>query len=520
MVMRKSIIKFGTAALSSLMALALFSCASTTQLQPGEEYVEYIDILKPTKNLRYLSEDQIKEDCNMLKYLFYNSYAGYEELAANGFDLEKVIDQIQTETLKKRPEAKGYDRSDFGSEILNGFAKNFNLLDQHISIWGNYLKNTYGVYYSDIYLEKKDNQYFVKKSEVENVKEGMLFTGIENNLFEMISADGEILYRYGVLTNKNVKSANISVENETFLVKVRMDDTIPQTTAWNGLKETEDTVYLSLSDCVDVSGLSDRAKFTEVFFNEYLQKVSAATKGKKNIIFDLRSNTGGYCEFPAKILTAACYNQHSDDDKKQIEALFLNSIDENCSEIISPTTMQKRKEIYENRWKGQFERLSEEDKQEYKDYWKTMKHRAVRKFRPAANYQCNLTEFPETDFKGNVYILINRRTASAAELGTAMAFYLQNKGIKVQLVGENSCGAVKYVGMWGYVLPNSGIWINVGAVAGLSPIFDEIPQFKGESKGFYPDYWATNETILKTLIEISDDAALKEVLEGLDKGLL
>ena len=149
-----------------------------------------------------------------------------------------------------------------------------------------------------------------------------------------------------------------------------------------------------------------------------------------------------------------------------------------------------------------------------------MEYKPVRKHISADTYKTDFTEFPKPDFQGNVYILINCRTASAAELGTGMAFYLKNQGINVQLVGENSMGAVKYVGMLNYTLPNSGIWMNMGSNYGLADIFAEIPQFMGEGKGFYPDYWTTNETILPTLVNITGDKALLEALAGLDKNML
>ena len=98
-----------------------------------------------------------------------------------------------------------------------------------------------------------------------------------------------------------------------------------------------------------------------------------------------------------------------------------------------------------------------------------------------------------------------------------MTYLLKEKGINVTLVGENTWGGIKYGGMLGNYLPNSGLYTNTGIYFGEAPALQAIPNWKGEGMGFFPDYWATNDTILSTLVELTQDDQLKETLKDLGK---
>lgn len=549
----------------SFVFVVLFSSCATKKLSDGEELVEYKDINYVVNRNVQLTKEQVREDCDMLKYILYNCYAGIDESISLGLDLDASIESIYEQTMaKKIPGSDKYARDDFVNIIRSTISKEMHIEDQHLGIDGG-LKDSTNLYYSNVYFEKLENGTYVVNKVLEDSKKdnskdktrkrsygtkkakklnetvddteeseektdsaeknepevrvGQVYTGPEANLFETFS-DGKVLYRFGVLTKIRVKTVNLSVDDEVVIVPVKTEEIIHQKQAWNGLKTTENTIYMSLSDCFNLNGLEDSNTFTEELFEKDMQKISEATKGKKNIIFDLRSNTGGYAAFPAKMLAAAYYFNSTDEQKKNIEALMLNNIAENCQRIVSPFTMQLRKNAYKDTWKHQFERLSNESKAFYKSYWRTMQTKPIRKYVPDADYQTNLTDFPKPDFQGRVYILINRNTVSAAELGTGIAFMLQNQGIDVKIVGENSWGGVKYVGVWSYWLPNTSVYMRIPSVIGLAPVFDEIPQFHGEGKGFYPDYWATSENILETLIMRTGDNELETALEGLGKEML
>ena len=223
-------------------------------------------------------------------------------------------------------------------------------------------------------------------------------------------------------------------------------------------------------------------------------------------------------QFPAKMLTAAYYYNHTDNDfTTNITAKLFNDVSTGCTQLVSPFVMQLDKIVYEKYYKNDFERLKPEVKAFYKKYWRTMQFNPIRKHIHLDLYASTFDELPEPDFKGNVYVLINRGSASAAEFGTEMTYLLKEKGINVTLVGENSWGGIKYGGMIRKYLPHSGLYTYTGIYFGEAPTLQSIPNWKGEGMGFFPDYWATSDTILPTLVELTQDTQLKETLAGLDK---
>lgn len=506
--------------LMAITAVFLFCGCTTAKLAENEELVEYKPLWEG-KNLETLTEAQLKEDCEALKYLLYNAYAGINEAIEKGLDLDAQCDLIYTNMLKKK-DAKGcYLTSDLASEMRKTISDGMNLNDQHIRMGTGGLKTSTCLYYSEIFFNKDDDKYTVIKSNNDEIKEGMLYTGPGERMFETY-LDEKIAYRYGIFTNKSPASAMCPIENKNYIVTVKADKPIPSKAYWTGLKTTDKTMYFSLSDCMFPFGLKDSGKYSMELLYQNLTKIARASKNKEILIFDLRSNGGGYEEYPAKMYAAALYGNHYDDKDfiQNIEALYFNSVNKDVQQIISPFTMQKKKILYEKDWKTLFSLLTPENQEFCRQYWKKMHYLPIRKFTAERQYACTFDTFPEPDFKGDLYILINSYTGSAAELGTAMAFLLQDQGVNVKIVGENSWGGVEYVGVWGMQLPNSGIWLNLPSTVGLAPVFDSIPEFKGEGYGFYPDYWATNDTILQVLINLTGDKELETVLKGLDKGML
>lgn len=502
------------------LTILLVSCATTSNLPGKEEYVEYKDMTYRPEEKAYLTKDELREDCDMLKYILYNGYAGIDEAIENGFDLDATVEDIYNQTLKKKAWNGLYATSDFENIVRTTMSKKMNNTDQHLAING-LLKNSAILRISDVYFNKTDDGFVVSKSNVDDIKEGDKYTGPEENLYPYITKDG-LSYRYCVMTNMNIKSAVISINDQKLNIPTKAEKQIPTKSNWTGLKTTEKTMYMSLGDCVMAYGISDSANNFTYFWDRYLADISESARGKDSIIFDLRSNTGGYMQYPAKMLTSAYFYNHADDKEFQQEmsALFWNKSTEDCTTLTSPIIMQIEKASMQEFWKNELESMNDETKAYFKSYFRTINIKPLRKHIPLNYRACSYTEFPEPDFKGNVYVLINQRSASAAEFGTEMAFLLRDQGINVTLVGENSWGALKYGGMYGFALPHSAIYCRMGIYWGESHYLQEIDNWKGEGKGYYPDYWATNDTILDTLIYLTGDKDLETVLEGLDKGQL
>lgn len=499
----------------------LVSCVSKPDIPGFEEKVEYKDISYKPENKEYLTEKELREDCDMLKYIVYNTYAGIDEAIDLGLDLDATIEDIYNQTLKKKFPHNGlYSSTDFNSIIRSTFSKNIKNTDQHVSIGGS-LRDSVNLRYSNIYFEKKGDEYFVVKSDSDEIKTGDKYTGPESNLYKFLSDNGEI-YRYCLMTSKNIKSAVISVNDQKVNVKAEAEKVIPSKGSWTGFQVTDKTLYMSLGDCSQAYGVDDVAESFSNVWDTFLANISKNAKGKENIIFDLRSNPGGYMQFPSKMLTAAYYYNHADDKEfqKQINALFWNKACQDCTHLTSPVIMQIEKQWMKKSWKNELESYNQETQDYFNYYFSHMKTNPIRKHIPLDFRACDYTQFPAPDFQGNVYVLINSGSASAAEFGTQMAFLLQDQGIKVTLVGENSWGGIKYGGMNGLCLPHSGVFCRLGIYFGESPTLQSLPNWHGEGNGYFPDYWATNDVILNTLVNLTGDEQLTQTLDGLDKGQL
>lgn len=504
----------------SCISFLLISCSTTAEIQDGEELVEYRKYNYKVLDKKFLTEKEIDEDLDWLKYFLYNTYAGIDEAIENGFDLDATILEIKEQTLAKKDLSSGlYPSTEFNNITRAVFSKNLTNTDLHINIYSR-LHDPQMMFYSNIYFTKNGEKYIVTKSDVDAIKIGDIYTGPENNLYKYLTDDGE-QYRFALSTKKRITSGIIQVNNTNVTIKVENEKVIPSKDAWTGFKTTEKTLYMSLGDCMMAYGNGKANENNSSVWDKFMDNISKNAQGKENIIFDLRSNGGGYREFPAEMLAAAYYNKHPYKKYRlNIMTKMINDVSENTTFLVSPITMMQMEGQYKDYAPNLYERLTTEQKIFFEDYWKNAKHRPIRKQVSLVQYETTFEKYPTPDFQGTIYVLLNRSAGSAAEFGTEMTYLLKNQGINVVLVGENSWGGVKYGGMYGYKLPNSGLGLSVGNYFGESPTLQSIPNWKGEGKGFYPDYWATNDTILNTLEDLIKDPQLKETLIGLDKGQL
>ena len=69
-----------------------------------------------------------------------------------------------------------------------------------------------------------------------------------------------------------------------------------------------------------------------------------------------------------------------------------------------------------------------------------------------------------------------------------------------------------------YVLENSGVCLNLANFSTKDSTFTKQElHYNGETVGMIPDFWMTNDQILPSLVKLTGDGELFEVLNGLDK---
>lgn len=362
-------------------------------------------------------------------------------------------------------------------------------------------KKTYGAVahfwsYSMMIIEKKNDDFYVYLDSEEDIPVGTKYTGDKANLFPCYF-DGGKKYYLGVLSDKFEYSLITSFNNKTYTIPL-YGDNILQKLNWIGKQSTKKSFYLSIGDC-NLSNENSK-KHTEIKnqLDSYLKELR--NKKFENIILDLRGNNGGTENNVLPVLFAI----DSTKNKKQ-ESDFTEKI-----------------RFLRNGEKSYF---STPINEAYYEYYKSnpgIKIDDLNNFKGnKESKRFSVANFPDngykTNFKGKIIILMNTRTASAAEQIILDAYLFNN----IILLGTNTMGALDYESLLSYKLPKSNLEIHLPADSNKEVIaLQNNTKWHGDQYGFYPDYWCTSFDLLSTIIELTGDEELETVLSDLENNLL
>ena len=186
--------------------------------------------------------------------------------------------------------------------------------------------------------KRKNGKYFVVESDTSEIKNKTEFTGSKENLF-LYPAKGKNIYRIGLAKTVESSAENDYIENEIELsfnnenkkILMKNYDSIKNTKIFFGKQETKDTGYLSLStfDLPDVK--SNFRKYAERSFEKYINS-SVELNNKKNVIIDLRGNSGGNNYYSNKFLSSLYKNKIISDS--ELQKAKLPKGDENYQKYI------------------------------------------------------------------------------------------------------------------------------------------------------------------------------------------
>lgn len=200
----------------------------------------------------------------------------------------------------------------------------------------------------------------------------------------------------------------------------------------------DDYVYLKISNFMDFK-----------LDSEKIENYKTEIRKSKNLIFDLRGNRGGH-ENGLKLLM----DTFVDDNKLRFE-LYSKYIRSKKNTLIFPFNL----ELYSS-----------------------------------ANFLDFIFNFIETnesnisnikfDYRGNIYVLMNNKTASASEVFiNCLLTHMINKPI---LIGQMSAGALVTGNPVSCLLPHTNVIIQIPTTyVRVDEVINE--QYAGESKGFRPD---------------------------------
>ncbi len=441
------------------------------------------------------ANDALEEDLSYLKLVFENCYAGYEYNLKQGFDSQKAINEIREQyyiQAGKKEKINTYVLTDC---IDNYFIKKLPVFDAHLSVSSSghpFFPALETFYWALINFEKRGNEYFVTRNFVKGVKRNDKYTGDPANIFKV----NDNKYIFGFFSDNKKSDPPLSINNKDFQFKKRLCHKIINNELVFGVRTTEKSIYLSLSDC---DFASNNKKLHFQIEQQIKENIATLRKGNfENVIIDLRGNTGGQVTNVIPLVKAInhidSYEDENDVDKK------IKSIQRGEKTVYSPEMIPAIQE-YIKRHPG-FGYKSP-DFEEYK----------------STHIECNNTEYFKfiPKFKGKLFILTDTNTASAAEELIAYLSIYDD----ITIIGSNTWGCADFGSVLEYFLPNSKIKLTLASRSmNNMSAFRNNYRWKGDGKGFYPDYWVFSGSYLDKLMQFANDKKLKIKLKRLDKGLL
>lgn len=421
------------------------------------------------------AKKEINGDCEYLKTILSQAYVNYDEAEQKNFDTEFLIKNIKYD-YQKQCGVKNFNPQKFGLLValhVTDYLASLNIIDNHLTFASedfdcSFFYQTYS-YYSNIYFEKQDGKFVVFSSDNDEIKKGSVFTGNTDDL-KITYDKNKVLYRYVVLSAESQPNIQISVNQKNFPCNAkRMSSKSGGTISF---QETSSSIYISLPDCyLEIANPQEHKMVLKEFYS-VVEKIMNADVNK-NVILDLRGNSGGYAEVIYRLLVPIFYRVRYEDFPE-----FYYAIEK---------AQNGQYELHSREINKAILKLEEERNAQKKITNVEAERLLVRKTTNADGLPQVLNE----KLTKKLYILIDSRTASAAEYGIATA-YLINKE-KIVLVGDKSYGAMESGNWYSYTLPKSKLEITLATVNhSKENLFICNEHWHGDTKGFYPDFWCAD----------------------------
>ena len=445
------------------------------------------------------TEKELDENLQYFKEIYTQANAQYEYEKELGLDIDAVVSEIKQSYLKQckldEPINSDILVTCYGT-VLEKVQK---VPNNHFAVYNqnHFYGRKYWLWnYSLVVFEKRGDEYYCIQTDwFSKFKKGGKYTGDTENLFKLVNRHGKggDLYRFGVLSEDWIEEGIISVDGKDYTVHLHGLPSLWHEESGIGVITTDKTYYIGFNNFT--FSWDDANKYRELHntLNEYLKLLD--DNEFENIIVDLRGNMGGmersFYPFMQRLAAGRDYGKQREFQKK-LDSLYngrkqyySDYINQNFLEVMktNPGNYDKKEEEKLKKSKGFY---FEQDNHDYYDF------------------DCN--------FKGKLIILMNYWTASAAELFITESYMFDN----VILLGCNTNGCFDFGGKLVYKLPHSDISIDLCSDSFKEMKFtQENPHWHGDYKGFYPDYWVTEYSLLKTLVYLTSDRKLKRVLKGI-----
>ena len=469
-----------------MLLIPFFSCSSIDSQLIEDRHIDVVRDEQIYENKIIISFAEMIEDLDSFIYLIETSYAGYEDVLKRGLDVSYLREKI----ISKFKNEESVPIQVFLDELYEEFSPY--IYDYHANINWNGLKYRFivpfEVYFSDVYVKLENGKFVVVDSNVFNIKKGFVVTCGQEYLFNY-PAKGKNVYRIGYISNNYIKDINISINDQKYIIPVIKCSNVKRNPDFYS-KTTEKSIYINYASC---DCQNDREyKLLEDFSN-----YADLCKNKEYIIIDLRGNYGGDDSYGRKFLIdlAGIHNKYL-----EFPTVWLYS---------SSTIRALEKIIEEYGGNNNPDLISLIN--EINLYKKKMKKHSKKIIR---NYGKKIKAIKKAKYKGTLILLTDNKVASSGESFVSDARYLFGKTNQVIQIGQNTAGCFLYGNKCTYYLANSGIEVNL-CMTNFSERVKAIPSFKGEGKGFYPNYWSTTEDLNDTIYNLLHDKEVYDLLNGI-----
>lgn len=428
-----------------------------------------------------ISSKPIEKDCELLKTYLKEGSIDINLAIDNGLDIDELIFLIKDayiyyakmnkKEFAEEPNENGIYQKSFAEAISRILEIELPVMNAHTniifedSIWKPALQKF--VFVSDILFEKKDNDYYVLTGNIGSIEKGMKYTGNIANIVKEINKNGGISFRYVCFDEYIISESDISLDGKDITVPVHYRNFYSNNNENIVYEERDASLFINIQTC---------QMHTQVENEEYeaiVKDIACKINNFQNVFIDLRDNKGGYTDLLYPIVEALVLGNDyylKEKDCNNIENLIISG-----SKYLNTKTIRNQVALH-----GQNASLYNRNiEKKYIDIIES-EQIAERTYSPV--------------FNGNIYLIINTGTASAAEQFIAILMYFFEE--KIVLFGQKTHGCLDFGNVMNYLLKDSGLSIMLSTVDNRSTLgLNNNQRWHGDTQGFYPDYWCFSNDI-------------------------
>lgn len=416
----------------------------------------------------------IEKDCELLKTYLQDvsidcSLAVDEGLVDLDDVIQKIKDDYNSRKKKSKANNKGIYQEEFAKSIQNVLSKELPYKNGHMSIQVlDYYEKVFPkqfVFFSGIYFEKRDSDFFVVESDVKSVKKGMKYTGDVENLFQTVF-NGKVLYQFGIFSPYMKKKAEISIENKIKKVPI----------TWTSNYAKSDELEYEITDDVFTIRIGTFMPKDPYVYEKKIREIQKELEvTDKTVVFDLRGNSGGMLNYTTSFLYSLFMERTEEN-----AALFSQIVDAIVANTTDINTETLRQLLILNNLQSHYRNLL------------TNPNRYI--FNDSETSEVSI-ENPK--YKKNLYVLVSSYSASSAEYFANYAKCMYDNTV---IIGDNTAGCADFGTSITCTLTDSKVSILLCATDGRNTTcFANNESWKGDCYGIFPDYWAVGDNVQKTL---------------------